>query len=73
MARTIRSSTKEFGGHWDQLERQAASDALLGGGYDRPLLELVRASSGTILREFYPFTSMCRLCLARRPYPFEGI
>jgi len=66
-------SAGEFHERWDALERQAASSALFGAGYDPYLLDLIRSSAGTILREFYPFTSLSRLCLARSPYPFLDI
>jgi Family of unknown function (DUF6193) len=57
---------------WDKLTEQLRDEKLFGGGYDRPLLELVNASRGTNLRRFFPFTTMNRLCFARtHPWTVE--
>lgn len=58
---------------WDTLSEQAHHGALLGGGFDAPLAKLLDASKGTVLRRFYPFTSMARLCFACSPFPFERV
>ena len=62
-----------FGAAWERLEEQTASEQLFGGGYDLPLLALLKASRNTTLRRWYPFTSMNRLCLAGSPFPFEDL
>lgn len=59
--------------HWDQLTTQARDGKLLGGGYDRPLHQLLEACRGTDLSRFYPFTSMARLCFAGSSWPFQDI
>jgi Family of unknown function (DUF6193) len=64
---------ERFRSAWDELSEQAHHGALLGGGFDGPLANLVDASQGTVLRRFYPFTSMARLCFACSRYPFERV
>lgn len=56
---------------WHRLEAQA--EASVRGDVDAALLPLLRASDGTVLRRFYPFTSMNRLGFACSPYPFERV
>jgi hypothetical protein len=58
---------------WDTLSEQARHGALLGGGFDAPLAKLLDASTGTVLRRFYPFTSMARLWFACSPFSFERV
>jgi len=64
---------EEFSADWDQLTAQARDEELLGGGYDKPLQQLLDACRGTELRAFHPFTSMARLCFARSRWPFKDI
>jgi len=64
---------EEFSADWDQLTAQARDEELLGGGYDKPLQQLLDACRGTELRAFHPFTSMARLCFARSRWPFKDV
>ena len=62
-----------FRSAWRKLSDQARGADLFGGAYDPPLAQLIDASEGTVLRRFYPFTSMARLCFACSAYPFERV
>jgi hypothetical protein len=66
-------SVEEFRGSWEQLFAQVRDGKLIGGGYDRPLSELLDASYETGLRRFHPFTAMNLLCFARSSWPFQDI
>ena len=65
--------SQDFSADWDQLTAQARDEKLLGGGYDKPLQQLLDACRGTELGRFFPFTSMARLCFARSRWPFQDI
>ena len=66
-------SVEDFRESWEQLSAQVREGNLIGGGYDRPLSELVDASYETGLRRFHPFTAMNLLCFARSAWPFKDI
>jgi hypothetical protein len=66
-------SLNEFQESWEKLSEQAGTEELFGGGYDRPLSELLDASTGTALRRFHPFTATNQLCFARSSWPFQDI
>jgi hypothetical protein len=34
---------------------------------------LADSAAGTALEQFFPYTSLTRLCFARSPYPFEDV
>lgn len=63
----------EFEAVWNQLELETRDREIFGGGYDQPFRKLLEASRATSLRQFFPFTSMCRLCFARSEYPFRDL
>ena len=69
----LHDPSEPFKAYWDDLTGQAEKEKVLGGGYDRPLYELLAACRSTILRRFYPFTSVARLCFARSAWPFEDV
>jgi hypothetical protein len=54
---------------WASLQTEQVS----GHGYDTAVHAIARAASATALRNFYPLTSMNRLCLARTAFPFEDV
>jgi len=62
-----------FRGAWAAMSERASHGQGLGGDADRLLLALLVASEGTVLRRFYPFTALSRLCFACSPYPFERV
>jgi hypothetical protein len=66
-------SVDEFRKSWEQLSAQAHEKGLVGGGYDRPLAELLDATRETGLRRFHPFIAMNLLCFARSSWPFQDI
>jgi hypothetical protein len=66
-------SAEKFRESWEQLSRQARDGTIFGGGYDRPLSELLDATDRTGLRRFHPFTAMNQLCFARSSWPFQEI
>ena len=45
---------EEFSADWDQLTAQARDEELLGGGYDKPLQQLLDACRGTELAPSTP-------------------
>ena len=59
---------------WGALTQDALTQRpRLGHGYDEVLVALARTARDTRLGEYFPFTSMSRLCFAATPWPFEDI